>query len=129
MRTFIVLTCLLAGHAQTTLTGKWHGASNNLPVVDLTVEQNGAKASGSVIFYLLKQNADGGKPYIDGHADVPMEDVKYEPQKMSFDVHRRDGSVVSFRLELVDINHARLLRLSHDDGPGGSVFPVVRVTP
>jgi hypothetical protein len=133
MRTPIILICLLAGsfasYAQTTLAGKWHGAENNLPVVDLTVEQNGTQASGSAIFYLLKRNSDGGKPYIDGQANVPMEDVKYGPERMSFDVHRRDGSVVNFRLELVDIDHARLLRLSQDDGPAGSVFPVVRVRP
>jgi len=128
--TSIILVSLLAsvsGYGQTALAGRWHGTEDSLPTIDLTIEQHGAQATGNAIFYLLKRNSDGGKPYIDGQADVPMENVKYEPQKMSFDIQRRDGSVVSFRLELIDADHARLLRISNDDGPGGSVFPLVRL--
>ena len=57
-----------------------------------------------------------------------MENVKYEPEKLSFDMHRSDGSVVSFRVELADANHAKLFRTS-DNAPEGSGFLLVRVKP
>jgi hypothetical protein len=46
-----------------------------------------------------------------------MENLNYQPEKLSFDMHRRDGSVVSFRVELTDANHAKLFRTSDNDGP------------
>ena len=65
---------------------------------------------------------------MDGQAAGPMENLNYEPEKLTFDMHRLDGSVVSFRVELTDADHARLFRTS-DNEPGGSGFPLVRVKP
>ncbi len=108
--------------------GKWHGTDNNLPTVDLTIEQNAGQATGSAIFYLIKRNPGESNPYVDGQTAGPMENLKYEPEKLSFDMHRLDGSVVSFRVELADADHAKLFRTS-DDAAGGSGFPLVRVKP
>ncbi|MGC2400507.1 MAG: hypothetical protein WA510_12010 [Acidobacteriaceae bacterium] len=130
MRNLIILASLLAGafagNAQTTLAGKWHGTRNNLPVMDLTIEQDAGHASGSAIFYLIKSNSDGSNAHVDGQGSGPMENLKYEPQKVSFDMHRPDGSLVSFRVELSDADHARLFMTS-EPGPGGAGFPLVRV--
>lgn len=128
----IVVSFLLAGsivaYGQSSLSGKWRGTENNLPLMDLTIEQNASHASGSAIFYVIKRNTYGSNPHVDGQAGGPMENVKYEPEKLSFDMHRPDGSVVSFRVELADPNHAKLFRTS-DDAPEGSGFPLVRVKP
>jgi hypothetical protein len=60
----------------------------------------------------------------------PMENLNYEPKKLSFDMHRSDGSLVSFRIELTDRDHARLFRTSdHDANAEGSGLPLVRVNP
>jgi hypothetical protein len=56
-----------------------------------------------------------------------MENLNYASEKLSFDMHRKDGSVISFRVELVDSGHAKLFR--GEDGPGGPAFPLVRVNP
>jgi hypothetical protein len=128
----VIVACLLAAsmaaYAQGTLAGKWHGTDNNLPIIDLTIEENAGQASGSAVFYLIKHNADGSNPHVDGQAAGPMEKLNYEPEKLTFDMHRLDGSVVSFRVELTDADHARLFRTS-DNEPGGSGFPLVRVKP
>lgn len=128
----VVIACILAAsmaaYAQGTLAGKWHGAENNLPIMDLTIEENAGQASGSATFYLIKHNADGSNPHVDGQAAGPMENLNYQPDKLTFDMHRPDGSVVSFRVELSDADHARLFRTS-DNEPGGSGFPLVRVKP
>jgi hypothetical protein len=117
----IVIACMLAAsmaaHAQGTLAGKWHGTENNLPTVDLTIEENAGQASGSAVFYLIKRNPGG-----------PMEKLNYEPERLTFDIRRLDGSVVSFRVELTDADHARLFRTS-DNEPEGSGFPLTRVKP
>jgi hypothetical protein len=118
----------IAGYGQSGLSGKWRGTENNLPVVDLTIAQNAGHATGSAVFYIIKHNPDGSNPHVDGQASGPMENVNYAPEKLSFDMHRSDGSVVSFRVVLADADHAKLFRTS-DDAPGGSGLPLVRVKP
>jgi hypothetical protein len=118
----------IAGYGQTSLIGKWHGTDNNLPIIDLNIEQNAGQATGSAIFYMIKRDYDGGNPYVGGQASGPMENLNYAPEKLSFDMHRKDGSLVSFRVERVDSGHAKLFRTS-DDAPEGTGFPLVRVKP
>jgi hypothetical protein len=43
-------------------------------------------------------------------------------------MHRKDGSLVSFRVELVDSAHAKLFRTS-DHAPEGTGFPLIRANP
>ena len=128
----IIVASLLAGsiaaYGQTSLIGEWHGTDNNLPIIDLNIEQNAGQATGSAVFYMIKRNYDGGTPYVGGQAGGPMENLNYSPEKLSFEMHRKDGSLVSFRVELVDSGHAKLFRTS-DDGPEGAGFPLVRVKP
>ena len=128
----VILTCMLvasmAAYAQGTLAGKWHGTDNNLPTIDLTIEENAGQASGNAVFYMIKHNLGDSGAHVDGQADGPMENLNYAPEKLTFDMHRLDGSVVSFRVELTDADHARLFRTS-DHEPGGSGFPLVRVRP
>lgn len=128
---FIVASLLaasIAGYGQTSLVGVWHGTDNNLPTVDLNIEQNAGQATGGAIFYMIKRDYDGGTPYVFGHANGLMENLNYAPEKLTFDMHRKDGSLVSFRVELVDSGHAKLFRTS-DNAPEGTGFPLVRVSP
>ena len=131
-KSVVVIACLLAAsiaaYAQSSLVGKWHGTENNLPTVDLTIAENAGQANGSAVFYLIKRNPDESNAHVDGQAAMPMENLSYQPEKLTFDIHRLDGSVVSFRVELTDADHARLFRTS-DHEPGGSSFPLVRVKP
>jgi hypothetical protein len=125
-----LLSVSLAGYGQSSLSGKWHGTENNLPIVDLTIEKNAPQATGAAVFYLIKKNSDGSNAHVDGQAMGPMENLNYEPKKLSFDMHRSDGSLVSFRIELTDRDHARLFRTSdHDANAEGSGLPLVRVNP
>ena len=125
-----LLSVSLAGYGQSSLSGKWHGTENNLPIVDLTIEKDAGQATGAAVFYLIKKNLDGSNAHVDGQAMGPMESLNYEPTKLSFVMHRSDGSLVSFRVELTDPDHARLFRTSdHDANAEGSGLPLVRVNP
>jgi hypothetical protein len=123
-----LLAASSAGYGQTSLVGVWHGTDNNLPTVDLNIEQNAGQATGGAIFYMIKRDYDGGTPYVFGHANGLMENLNYAPEKLTFDMHRKDGSLVTFRVELVDSGHAKLFRTS-DNAPEGTGFPLVRVSP
>ena len=119
---YTIVLLLVAGsvvaQAQS-LRGKWRGMDGNVPNIELTVEQNAGQATGSAVFYMLKKGLDDSAPHIEGHAAGPMENLNYQPEKLSFDMHRRDGSLVSFRVELIDANHAKLFRTSDPaDAPG-----------
>jgi hypothetical protein len=122
LKHYIVATFLLAGsiaaYGQTSLAGKWSGTENNLPTVDLTIEQG----SGEAVFYLLKRNPGDSKAYVDAKADMPMKNLKYEGNDLTFDVQRRDGSLVSFRVQPTDADHATLLRTRDNVS-----FPLLRV--
>ena len=80
----------IAGYGQTSLVGEWHGTDNNLPTVDLNIEQDAGQATGSAVFYMIKRNSDGGTPYVFGQASGPMENLNYAPEKLTFDMHRKD---------------------------------------
>ena len=129
---YIIAASLLGGsitaYAQTSLVGEWQGTDNNLPIIDLNIKPNAGQTIGSAVFYLIKRDSDGGTPYVGGQAVGPMENLNYEPEKLTFDMHRRDGSLVTFRVELVDSGHAKLFRTS-DHTPEGTGFPLVRVIP
>jgi hypothetical protein len=131
MRNLIVLASLIvasaAAHGQNTLVGKWHGTDRNLPIIDLDVEQNAGRASGTAIFYVLKRNSDGSNLHVDGQGGGPMENVNYAPNQVLFTVRRTDGSVASYRLVLDDEKHATLLLLGEPEAPHGTAFPLVRV--
>jgi hypothetical protein len=122
MKRLVVLVSLLAasmaGYAQGTVIGKWHGTERNFPTVDLAIGQD----SGRAVFYLLKRDSDGSHERVDGQADCAMENLRYTPNGVSFDVRRKDGSTVAFHVVMDDGSHARLVR--EEDG---ATFPILRV--
>jgi hypothetical protein len=125
---FTVVLLLVAvsavAHAQSSLRGKWRGMDGNVPNIDLTIEQNAGRATGSAVFYMLKKDSEDSPARVEGQVAGPMENLNYHPEKLSFDMHRRDGSVMSFRVEITDANHAKLFRTGEDDAQG---FDLTRV--
>src|ERR1700753_4112082 len=93
----IILAFLLAGpiagYAQNSLAGKWHGTDMNLPVVDLDIEQHSGQATGTVTFYVLKSNSDGSNVHVDGQVTKPMENLNYAPRQLTFTTQHNDGSL------------------------------------
>jgi hypothetical protein len=75
---------------------------------------------------MLKKDSEDSAPHVEGQVAGPMENMNYQPGKLSFDMYRRDGSVMSFRVELIDANRAKLFRTSDHDAEG-SGFDLARV--
>lgn len=104
----IAMATGLAALAQSPLAGAWKGTQNGLPLVDLTVRNDGGKLNGTTLFYLLMRNANESAAHVGGKMSAPMENIQGSGNALTFDVHRKDGSVASFRLELRPNGHARL---------------------
>jgi hypothetical protein len=116
----------IVAHAQSSLRGEWRGMDGNVPNIELTVEQNAGRTTGIAVFYMLKKDSEESDPRLEGQVTGPMENLNYQPEKLSFEMHRRDGSVMSFRVKLTDANHAKLFRTSEHDAEG-SGFDLTRV--
>jgi hypothetical protein len=127
---YTIFLLLVAGsviaHAQGSLYGKWRGMDGNVPNIELTIEQNAGRPTGNAVFYMLIKDSGDSAPHVEGRVTGPMENLNYQPEKLSFDMHRRDGSVASFRVELIDANHAKLFRTSEHDAEG-SGFNLTRI--
>ncbi|HYM11936.1 MAG TPA: hypothetical protein VEU62_14460, partial [Bryobacterales bacterium] len=58
----IVLTMMLAAAAaaaNSPFAGTWDGTINDLPGVEITIQDAGGQLSGAVIFYFQKRGPDG----------------------------------------------------------------------
>lgn len=106
----MAMSASLAGFAQSPLVGTWKGTENNLPVVDITVNEDAGKVSGKAVFYMIMHTPGGDNAHVGGKAEVPMENIKSDEKQIAFDMHRKDGSVVSFRVEYRGDDEARLFR-------------------
>jgi hypothetical protein len=111
-----------------TLDGRWEGKMNGLPAVKLNLAVSHAKPTGTVTFYLIKHAPDGTGAHVDGDATEPIENAKLEGSTLTFDVHRSDGSVARFRVELKENNTARLFRTNDDPpSPQGEGLELTRI--
>src|ERR1700759_458048 len=109
----MAMSASLAGFAQSALVGTWKGTQNNLPVVDVTVKEDAGKVSGTVTFYMILHKPDGSDAHVGGNAEAPMENIKGDEKQIAFDLHRKDGSNVSFRVEYRGHDEARLFRTTN----------------
>jgi hypothetical protein len=105
-----------AGLAQSPLAGAWKATHNGLPVVDLTIRNDGGKLSGTAVFYLIVRNPDDAAAHVGGKMSAPMVNLQGDANTLTFDVHRKDGSVASFRVELRPNGDAKLFRTNDDAG-------------
>ena len=111
-----------------TLDGTWEGKMDGLPAVRLTVANSHGKTSGAVTFYLIKHAPDGSNPHVDGNSSIPIENAKVAGSILTFDVHRSDGSVASFRVELKANDTLRLFRTNDQPpSPEGEGLKLMRI--
>src|SRR5262245_24510940 len=105
--------------------GTWKGTMNNLPGIDLTIQEAGGKISGSVIFY-FQERADVNSPWhVTADYSVPLLKPHVAGNTLTFEVAHHVchecqelGSNVVFHLERAGANEARLTRLEEDGTEG-----------
>ena len=86
------------------------------PGVTLKVQSQGGELSGTVIFYVFRDEGDG--PQVAGKTELPLVDPKFDSRTLRFHVKHHDhGGSVGFEMTLTSENEGVLKRLTENKGP------------
>jgi hypothetical protein len=132
---FVILLLVQASmpvQAKSSLAGTWEGKMNNLPGIDLKIEDVDGKISGVMIFY-FQERSDASAPWhVASESLVPLLVPHVEPKTLTFEVQHHKchtcpelGPNVKFRMELAGPDEALLWKLANEEqeknkelGPG-----------
>ncbi|HEY6272043.1 MAG TPA: biopolymer transporter ExbD [Terriglobales bacterium] len=136
-----VATMVPAGSAQSatasnerpSFAGTWKGTMNDLPGIELVIQEAGKKVSGGIVFY-FQERADVNSPWrVRGDYSVPLLKTRAEGKVLTFEVQHHVchgclelGRNVAFRMELAKPNEARLARLEDDGAEAGPQVMLIR---
>lgn len=112
---------------QSSFAGTWEGKMQNLPGLDLKIDETGGNISGTAVFYLLGRSKvnepwhESGKKY-----SAPLLVPHVDGKVLTFEVQRKkcDGCTeltpnAKFRMELTGPNEARLWNLTENSKGAG----------
>jgi hypothetical protein len=106
MSLLLSLVSLPLAAEKSEFVGTWHGRMNELPVLDITLEESSGEIRGSIMFYLQMRGEDG-KWYVKGKHSQTLLLPKLRGRILEFEVthHKAHGSPelgpnVPFRMEL-----------------------------
>lgn len=119
-------------HAKSSFAGTWEGKMNDLPGIDLNIDEAGGKVSGTIVFYYQERSNVNEPWHVAGESPVPLLVPHLEGKTLTFEVHHHKchtcpelGPNVKFRVELAGPNEAFLWRLENEEqekskelGPG-----------
>jgi CubicO group peptidase (beta-lactamase class C family) len=89
------------------ITGTWEGKMDGLPVLTITIKDEGGALSGTVTFYRIRD--EGAGPKVEGKETTPLVEPKLDGKVLSFKVKGRSGDLVSFKMEITGNNEARII--------------------
>lgn len=119
--------------ASSPFAGTWKGTMNNLPGIDLTIQEVGGKVSGNIVFYFQKRadvnspwhaTADPALPLLKPHVTGSV--LTFEVESQACDGCKELGPNRAFRMELAGANEARITRLEEDGTEAGPRVKLVR---
>jgi hypothetical protein len=118
--------------AKSSFAGTWEGKMNNLPGIDLKIEDADGKVSGVMIFY-FQERSDASAPWhVASESPVPLLVPHVERKTLTFEVQHHKCHTcpelrpnVKFRMELAGPDEALLWKLANEEqeknkelGPG-----------
>jgi biopolymer transport protein TolR len=101
--------------------GTWKGTMNDLPGIDLSIQEAGKKISGNIVFY-FQERADVNSPWrVTAEYAVPLLKPRVEGKILTFEAEHHVchgcpelGPNVTFRMKLASASEARLTRFDQD---------------
>ncbi len=124
---FVATQLALAADTKPSFAGTWEGSANNLPAIQLQLDDSGGKIGGVIVFY-FQQRPDLNSPWhVAGESSGPVLAPQVEGNTLTFatEHHKCHGCAelgpnVKFRMELRGPDEARLWNLSAatDSDPG-----------
>jgi hypothetical protein len=115
---------------KSSFAGTWEGKMNDLPGIDLKIDEAGGRVSGSIVFYYQERSNENEPWHTAGESPVALLVPHVEGKTLTFEVQHHKchgctelGPNVKFRMELTGPNEARLWKLENQDtskdlGPG-----------
>jgi hypothetical protein len=104
----------MGARAESPLAGTWVGTTNDLPSVELTLQNDDGRISGLIGFYFQTRGNDG-KWHLGDKTTVPLLSPKLEGSVLTFETthHKRHGSPElgpnnKYRVNFIDAKEARL---------------------
>jgi biopolymer transport protein ExbD len=117
---------IVSDGADSPIAGTWLGRIHDLPAIRLTLQETNGKLSGSIVFYMIRN--DGSGYYEDSQsAGSPTElsNAKFDGETLTFEMSHRDAhpprtlndtEPVRFEMKLVGNNEGQLKRLNYGAG-------------
>jgi hypothetical protein len=119
-------------HAKSSFSGTWEGKMNDLPGIDLNIDEAGGKVSGTIVFYFQERSNANEPWHVAGESPVPLLAERVDGRILTFEVQHHKchtcpelGPNVKFRVELAGPNEALLWKLENEEqkkdnelGPG-----------
>ncbi|MFN0169989.1 MAG: hypothetical protein ACKV22_26495 [Bryobacteraceae bacterium] len=122
------LSLIVAAGQENPFAGRWEGRLNDLPGVDLQIDQAGGDLRGDVVFYFQLRGEDG-KWRVANHNKVAMLVPRVKERQLLFEVRHakkhgspEPGPNARFRMELTGPGEAMLHKTAGDMPP----IPLVR---
>ena len=109
-------------HAKSLFAGTWEGTMNDLPGIDLKIEDADGKISGVMIFF-FQERSDASAPWhVASESPVPLLAPRVDGKTLTFDVQHHKchtcpelGPNVKFHMELAGPNEALLSRAENEE--------------
>ncbi len=126
----LVAQCAARVPGKSSFGGTWEGKMNDLPGIDLKIDEASGKVSGAIVFYYQERINENEPWHTAGESPVALLVPHVEGKTLTFEVQHYKchgctelGPNVKFRMELTGPNEARLWKLENQDtskdlGPG-----------
>jgi hypothetical protein len=119
--------------ANASFAGHWEGEMNDLPGIDLKIEEREGKISGKAIFYYQERSDPNGPWQTKGEYPVPLLVPRVEGDVLTFEVEHHKchdckelDANAKFRMKLTGANEARIWRLEPGKTPTDDGLKLVR---
>jgi non-heme chloroperoxidase len=121
--------------ANSSFAGNWEGKMNDLPGLDLTIEEHDGKISGHIVFYYQERSDPNGPWHTAAEYPASLLAPHVEGKVLTFEVEHHKchacaelGPNAKFRVELIAQNEARLWKLDDEAKSSDPGMKLVRKT-
>ena len=82
----ILLQPSMPVHAKSSFAGTWEGKMNDLPGIDLNIDETGGKVSGTIVFYFQERSNANEPWHVAGESPVPLLAPRVDGRILTFEV-------------------------------------------
>jgi hypothetical protein len=102
--------------------GMWEGKMNDLPAIELKIDEAARKISGTMIFYFQERDNPNKPWHVASLNPVPLLAPHVDGKTLTFEVQHHKchtcaelGPNVKFRMEITGVDEARLWRFENEE--------------